>query len=286
MMINKLVLTAMVYLSTSHFITAPPVEQLISPGVSISRVNDSKPGIESILYNDNIQKKQKARKVIQATGFREGDEKHFVVHFLKNQLHGEWQSFYNAKQPCDSGSFVKNLPDGEWKTWYKNGQLKTVRNYSAKKLKYIRADIKRNHPKDQRYEITRSAATDLNFNRHFMPVYETDKIQSNLPLLERIKLNTSDEQGNYIAPFKECLHHGAFINYYQNGRVKDSGHYVNGLKHDLWTESGSDGDQRAFGFYKHGVKEGQWKYYNSKEELVYTEVYRHGKKTSVHYFRD
>ena len=68
-------------------------------------------------------------------------------------------------------------------------------------------------------------------------------------------LNTS-ASGNYIAPFQHCLHHGAFVNYFESGAVKDSGYYNNGLKHDLWKEGARDGKESAFGYYRHGVREG------------------------------
>ena len=242
------------------------------------------PNIESILYNPGVQKKQKSGKQIQATGFRETNETHFVIHFLKNALHGEWQSFYTASQPCDSGRFEKNLPDGEWKTWYPNGNLKSIRTYSAKKYHYIQADIKRNHPKDQRYQITRKARSGASVNKYFLPVFHSALLIPDMPMLEKIKLNTA-ASGNYIAPFKHCLHHGLFINYFDSGAVKDSGYYYNGLKHDLWREASQDGKASAFGFYRHGVREGQWKFYDLNGELIYTETYIHGKKTNVHYFR-
>ncbi len=242
------------------------------------------PTIESILYNPAVHKKQKAGKQIQATGFREGNETHFVVHFLNNRLHGEWQSYFTKGQQCDSGRFERNLPDGEWKTWYPNGQLKTVRNYSAKKYHYIKADVKRNHPKDQRYQITRKARAGQNVNRYFLPIFERSLPSTELPMLEKIKLNTATGS-HYIAPFRNCLHHGEFINYLDNGLVKDSGYYYNGLKHELWKESLKDGNGWAFGFYKHGLREGQWKFYDAENRLVYTEMYKNGKKTSSHYFR-
>ena len=243
------------------------------------------PWIESILYNEEVRKQQKTGKMIQATGFREGDEKHFEVHFLRKQLHGEWQSFFDSNQHCDSGSFIKSIPDGEWKTWYPGGQLKSVRNYSAKKYRYIRADIKRNHPKDQRYYITRLAKTNLNVMKHFKPMYPQNGINTSLALLDKIIYNTNTQASHYIPPFSNCLHHGLFVNYFENSLVKDSGHFVNGLKHDLWTESSDDGKQRAFGFYHHSLKHGQWKYYDLNGELRFTETFNHGRITSSHYFK-
>ena len=250
-----------------------------------NQLNVFMPDIESILYNPEVQKNQKSGNKIEATGFRENSGKHFVIHFLKTKLHGEWQSFYDNNQACDSGRFQKNFPDGEWKTWYPNGQLKTVRNYSAKKYHYIKADLRRNHPKDQRYQITRYAQKDYNIGRYFLPVYQNTLLSPGLPILNKIDFNTSVDAPGYIAPFEQCIHHGIFINYDKNGLVLDSGNYVNGLKHDLWMESTPDRSERAAGYYHHGQRHGQWKYYNADGQLHYTETYQHGKKTSSFFFR-
>jgi antitoxin component YwqK of YwqJK toxin-antitoxin module len=263
----------------------PNEEVSVSKQESLSEDHLDITNIESILYNPRIHKKQKTGKQIQATGFTESNETHFVIHFLNKRLHGEWQSFFSKNQQSDSGRFEKNLPDGEWKTWYANGQLKTVRNYSSKKFHYIKADVKRNHPKDQRYQITRRARAGHNVSKYFLPAYEGLLFSAELPILEKIKQNTSAQGSSYVPPFKSCLHHGLFINYWQNGLVKDSGHYYNGLKHELWKESVNEMKDWGFGFYKHGEREGQWKFYNAQDQLVYTATYRDGKRTSVHYFR-
>jgi antitoxin component YwqK of YwqJK toxin-antitoxin module len=240
--------------------------------------------IESILNNPAVAKKQVSRHSIQATGRRQTGHAHFIIHFRKEQLHGDWQSFYNANRRADSGRFHKGLPDGVWKTWYPGGQLKTVRNYSAAKYHYIRYDIQRNHPKEQRYAITRYDRK--NQARHFRPQYEgSTAINQHASLLEKINSNTSKDGNIYLPPFLHCLHHGLYINYYENGAVKDSGNYVNGLKHGLWKEAVETGPTAAFGYYDHGVRQGQWKWHNNTGELFYTELYKpDGTRKEWHYF--
>ena len=238
--------------------------------------------IESILNNPAVLKTQVSRNLIQAIGRRPGGEAHFIVHFRNEKLHGGWQSFYTTAQPCDSGRFEKGLPDGEWKTWHANGQLKTVRHYSAQKFHFILADIRRNHPKDKRFPITRYAGK--NYATHFQPKFENQPAENHsLSMLQKIHRNTS---GNgYLSPFRSCLHHGLYMDYFENGMVKDSGNYVNGLKHGLWKETAHTGSPYAFGFYFHGTRQGKWNYYTNDHSLFYTEFYnKSGKKREWHYF--
>ena len=125
--------------------------------------------IESILSHPAVQKKQLSRHTTQAIGYRNEKQLHFIVHIYKEKLHGGWQSFYNNNQICDSGSLNMGLPDGEWKTWYPDGQLKTVRNYSAEKYHFIKADLHRSHPRHQQYRITQYAQQQKNVTQYFQP---------------------------------------------------------------------------------------------------------------------
>lgn len=245
----------------------------------------SYPTIESILHNPAVYKKQMARDVVRAVGHRQTVQAHFIIHFRKEELHGDWQSFYDNNQRCDSGNFYRNLPTGEWKTWYPNGRLKTIRTYNAEKHQYIRADLQRNHPKEQRYAITRLGSAKA--ARYFRPQYESGAgINPSRSMLQKIQYNTSGESEAYHPPFATCLHHGAFVNYDEKGAVQDSGYYENGLQHGLWKESVDDGTMQTLGFYRHGVRQGQWKYYDAAGRLVYSELYKaNGKRSEWHYFK-
>jgi antitoxin component YwqK of YwqJK toxin-antitoxin module len=244
------------------------------------------PAIESILYNPSVYKEQLSRNLIRAVGYGLAGQAHFIIHFRNEELHDTWQSFYGNNQRCDSGRLYRNLPTGEWKTWYPDGRLKTLRTYNAEKYQYIKADLQRNHPKDQRYAITRLGSSGS--ARHFQPQYDgTPGNSQPLPLLQKIQHNTSGtDNSGYLPPFANCLHHGAFVNYDADGNIKDSGHYENGLRHGLWKES-VNGNMQAIGFYRHSVRQGQWKYYNAARRLVYTEQYNwNGKRKAWHYFTD
>jgi antitoxin component YwqK of YwqJK toxin-antitoxin module len=247
-------------------------------------IND--PTLESILLNPAIAKKQLPGNTIQAVAHHEENKAHFIIHFRNKQLHGEWESFYNNSIPCDSGRFEKSLPDGEWKTWYADGRLKSVRHYSAEKYLFVKNDLLRNHPKVQKYAITRLAQQKKDIKGHFRPQFEHNVSDiASLPMLEKIQYNTSTQNDGYIPPFSTCLHHGPYINYHENGAVKDSGNYVNGLKQGIWKETHAHNDFTGVGFYRDGVKTGQWKYYSKDGLLKYTARYnRSGKQMSTHHF--
>jgi antitoxin component YwqK of YwqJK toxin-antitoxin module len=267
----------------NHFSSVAMQPTLLVGGI-IASSND--PALESILLNPSVAKKQLPGKTIQAVAHHDEDKAHFVIHFRNKQLHGEWETFYNNSIPCDSGRFEKNLPDGEWKTWYPDGTLKAVRHYSAQKYLYVKEDISRNHPKIQKFAITRLAQNKTNVENHFRPQFEYNASSvASLPMLDRIHLNTSTENNQYIPPFSNCLHHGTYINYFENGAVKDSGNYVNGLKQGIWKEAKPGNELTGIGFYREGFKTGQWKYYDRNGVLKYTSRYnRNGKQISTHHF--
>jgi antitoxin component YwqK of YwqJK toxin-antitoxin module len=267
--------------------STPPAVLIEHPGplaMLLADLHMASPDVESILNNPAINKKQKSGNLVQATSLQEGDKKHFDVHFRKQQLHGLWQTYYSNEQLCDEGTFVKSLPDGEWKMWYPDGRLKVIVNYSAEKFHYIKNDIRRNHPRDKKYQITRLASMNKNIKPYFQPQFPDEPVGTkDLSLLYKIRYNTASDGNSYLPPFKTCLHHGLYISYFENGLVRDSGNYVNGLKHELWRETPDD-QTRAIGFYRHGQKDGQWKYYQANGELSFTEIYYQGKLKFTHYF--
>jgi antitoxin component YwqK of YwqJK toxin-antitoxin module len=241
--------------------------------------------IESILSNPLVYKKQVAPDLVQATPEKREGQGHFVIHFRKKELHDAWQSFYSNAQRCDSGRFDKGIPDGEWRTWYPNGQLKTIRYFHSKKYHYIRNDLKRNHPRIQLYAITRYAGR--NAGRHFLPQYDGKAgVSLNASLLEKIQHNTTNDGSGYVPPFQSCIHHGLFVNYDENGAIKDSGYFDNGLKQGLWRLQVNNRRGYAIGLFNHGMRKGQWKYYDEANKLVYTEFYKpDGKLKEWHYFK-
>lgn len=197
---------------------------------------------------------------------------------VKNHsLHGEWKSFYHADQLIDSGTLLKGLPDGLWQSWYPNGQLRSVRNYSADLLVRVQQDVSLNHPKLSRFAITqryKKEGKNILFVLH--AAYSYHKATNVLPQqpLELVSQNASDPL-NYHPPFSHSLHHGMFMNYFENGVVKDSGFYKEGLREGLWLHRTDAGSGTWKGMYKHGIRQKEWKYYQTSGKLLLIVFFNH-----------
>lgn len=238
--------------------------------------------IETILYNPNVIKKVTGKNKIEASAFHSNNTIHFKINLHKEQLHSNWISYYFNNTPCDSGSFKKGVPDGKWKTWYSNGQVKSIRNYSANKYHFIKADINRNHPRVHKYKITEYHQNKKQVKQYFVPDFDYNNTGGGL--MQTIIFNTQNDGEGYKPPYTSSLHHGEFVNFYEDGSVKDSGHYVDGLKHGIWVETEKKEPVRSVGYYQHGFRHGQWKHYKLEGALLYIDYYKHGKIDTRHHF--
>lgn len=189
---------------------------------------------------------------------------------VKNhRLHGAWISFYPQAQKMDEGMLVKGVPDGAWKTWYPNGQLKSVRSYDADLFFKIQADIDLNHPKISRFIISDRYKKEGKKVLQVLSAYYSFRIhQKIIPAdLALLVAQNQQEPADYHPPFKNALHHGLYMNYYENGAVQDSGYYNQGLRNGLWEHHLADGTFWR-GLYKNGTRINDWKYYSSNGKLL------------------
>lgn len=225
-----------------------------------------------------------------------GNGYRFTVSYKRNLPHGVYQSWFDSTQLRDKGNFQMGIPDGEWKGWYSNGQPRFVRTYSATKLQRLKQEFKK-HPKHvlmplaQEAQKNRTAYTQaISPIQSFWHLYgkrheELPPVPVDSLVLASVQLNEQAGDASYMAPFKECLHHGLYINYFPNGSLKDSGDYKNGLREGHWEHWLSKGLLRASGSYTHGKRSGTWSYYdpqgrirslatyNRKGELVHQQFY-------------
>lgn len=194
----------------------------------------------------------------------QGDTELVSAGFKRNDLYGVWLSRYENGKLIDSGRFINNIPDGEWRTWYQDGTLRTVRTYNAYKWHAIQAEIARGNTRIFNYQVSKM----LLFKPASFAVLTS--AGGSFPLVE-------GEKKKYQPPFRYCLHHGLYMDYYPNGLVKDSGYYKDGLRDGMWNEYYPNGILSAQGSYFRGVKNGGWKFLNPDGRLVMLAEYRHGK---------
>ncbi len=192
---------------------------------------------------------------------------HFTGTVKRGKLNGAWQSHYANGKLMDEGQLIKGIPNGEWKVWNSAGQLIAVRTYSADLFHRIKREVSLNHPKQTSYALTarykkegRDAVKFLHAGSSFI---QQRKMRTN-DLQELVSANNSDPE-HYHPAFNECLHHGLYMNFFDNGVTKDSGYYKNGLRDAVWMHRTSDGVWQ--GAYKNGVRISQWKLYNEAGKL-------------------
>ena len=184
---------------------------------------------------------------------------------VKNsRLHGEWKSWYPNDIRHEEGSLKNGLPNGEWKVWFPNGQLRYVRTYSADKYKRIRQEFHRPHPKMPNYGLTN--------------IYLSDRKKALQFTRSSYSFKENDTQDIHIPVFTNCLHHGLFINYNEDGSLRDSGVYKNGLRDGGWIESAGQNAGYFTGTYKNGQKTGTWKQYDQRKQLLKITQYSNGKQ--------
>jgi antitoxin component YwqK of YwqJK toxin-antitoxin module len=221
----------------------------------------------------------------------------YVSGVRKSQLNGNWRSWYPTRIPCDSGRLVKNIPDGEWKGWYANGQVRFVYHFNARKLAALKEELRR-QPKTRFYHIaTKSpeiAASYYNAERIFghksssrSSVFLSKQINhkprevSHLTQIVEKNTDVNDDVA-YLPPFTEALLHGNFTEYYESGKVKKTGVYLNGLREGMWEEYTTAGI-KAVGTYHHGLPNGEWRYYDETGKLLKWKRFDHRGKVSEEY---
>jgi antitoxin component YwqK of YwqJK toxin-antitoxin module len=196
-------------------------------------------------------------------GIKAGKEL-FRTGYKRNHLQGVWVRRYPNGLLQDSGNFYNNIPQGEWLSWYENGSLRSIRNYSSAKWFAVQSEVKNRNSKIFFHDLSSSVGFS---NRKFENLTKAAASFSSLPSTSK----------TYEPPFKYCLHHGLFMNYFPNGAVKDSGYYKDGLRDGLWNEFYSNGILSASGSYFKGLKNSGWKYFNKEGRLIMLAEYKHGK---------
>jgi antitoxin component YwqK of YwqJK toxin-antitoxin module len=197
-------------------------------------------------------------------GFHSDGRIRYSATVKNSRLHGVWSSWYNNNTSHDEGRLVRGIPDGEWKVWYPNGKLRFVRTYSYEKLQRLRQEWTRPHPKMANYPLTN--------------IYKNDRQKA----LSLVKSNYSFRNftidNSYTPVFKDCLHHGLYMNFYEDGSMKDSGYYKNGLRDGVWEEGLVDGSGWWIGNYQNGIKTGTWKRISHDKKTGEIVIYRNGKE--------
>jgi antitoxin component YwqK of YwqJK toxin-antitoxin module len=74
--------------------------------------------------------------------------------------------------------------------------------------------------------------------------------------------------------------------YYENGKVKETGSFLNGERHGTWIRFDESGNKIAEGNYKEGLKDGKWTIWDEKGIKRFEFSYQNGQKYSIWYSWD
>lgn len=184
----------------------------------------------------------------------------YSAHFRNYLLHGNWISWYDNNVKHDEGQLKKGIPDGTWKLWYPNGQLRSIRNYSWDKYKRVTQQWKTANPRQVNYKLT--------------DIYLQDRNKATSFIRSEYAFQSLED---YSPVFKSGLLHGLYINYFEDGSVKDSGFYKNGLREGIWVEKPNPSSY-WIGTYKNAERTGTWKLFSSNKQLLEMVVYKNGKE--------
>ncbi len=190
---------------------------------------------------------------------------------VKNRrLHGSWLSYYPQAQKLDEGNLVKGVPDSEWKIWYANGQMRSLRTYNADLFQKVKQDVELKHPKISRFTVTeRYKKEGSKVLRVLNAGYSFGMGAFELPAtVDELVTDNVNNSKNYRPPFQQSLHHGLYMNWFENGVVKDSGYYKEGLKEGVWIHRKVAEEGYWSGAYHNGVHVNQWKYYSNTGKLL------------------
>ena len=206
-------------------------------------------------------------------------------YYIGENYKGTWMSFYTNGNRCDSGFLSDNRPDGLWRGWYPNGQLRMEMNCSAKKLTAAKDEMQRIYrpgftppPGTLQMKYLMASSTypyeKLAYRLLYYAIHppEIEKSYREIQVTVQSGEKTNSFQTD-SPPFTECLVHGVYRSWFENGALKDSGYCDNGIREGVWEEWDDSVNMRAVGFYKHGMRWKDWRYYNKEGKLEYIKLY-------------
>lgn len=214
-----------------------------------------------------------------------------AIKFIGDKYKGIWQSHYSNGNRCDSGLLSDNKPDGIWKSWYPNGQLRMEIECDAKRLAAAMDEMQRLYRpgyqpgpalREMKQIVVNAACPHdkLAYRMLYFSVHPPD-IDNTIR-----EVNVRVQSGEHInsfstdsPPFTECLVHGNYRTWFENGMLKDSGYCNNGIREGVWTEWDEATNMRAVGFYKNGLRWKEWRFYNKEGKLDF--VHRYNRQEEI-----
>lgn len=213
-------------------------------------------------------------------------DKVYPENIIDKKFKGTWVSYSSNGNLCDSGYLLNGKPHGLWKSWYPNGQPRVQMQCDAKRLDATRSEMERIYKpgyspgpaiREMRelvlsspYPYEKFLYRQLYLSIH--PPRRTDSSEEQVLVLLQSS-NSPDLVANTFTtserPFTECMVHGNFQSWFEDGFLQDSGYCDNGIRQGVWQEWDESMNLRAFGFYKNGLRRKDWRYFTREGKLEY-----------------
>jgi uncharacterized protein len=203
---------------------------------------------------------EKGRQEQQLYYYSENGKLAEIIGYKKNRLNGEYKIFHEDGTIKESGQFFEGYAIGTWKEFFKGGKIKSLKYYSdsigyeeRKKLKryentmgvkYLSFPIKTWLEYDSLGNIFYKTYHDDSFNIILEEeFYPSGKLHFKTSYNGEVPYMCSKNPGYSIR-------NGSAEQYYENGKIKIEGYYIN------------------------EEKNGVWKYFDLKGNIIKTEKYR------------
>lgn len=86
--------------------------------------------------------------------------------------------------------------------------------------------------------------------------------------------------------FINNIANGNYIDWYDNGNMKDSGNFINGYKEGLWKSWYSNGLIESAGDYKTNKADGEWNWYRENGKQATKEIYTNAKISKLECYNE
>ena len=180
--------------------------------------------------------------------------------YNKDVRTGTWKFYHESGSVEQQGSYNKDgKPEGEWQWFYDNGELLRTENYYLGKL-----DGKMTEYDRDGNIITEGPYIEGREDGAWFYIMGKNKVEGMYADGMRNGIwkyfDLPDAMGEkpvlrFEGGFIEDNPHGKHVYYWENGKIKDEGEYVMGLKNGDWTYYNLDGTPFLVVTYKSGVEQ-------------------------------
>lgn len=195
---------------------------------------------------------------------------------------GLWKEFYADRTIKNEGTYVDDLKHGLFKRYDEKGEVLSMEKWNLGELdedasETTVVDIRNEYFSDG---TIRSSGAYVEGDKHGV---HRDYDEEGTIISSRIYQYGTEIASGIIGRSGQI--EGAWEEQYENGNLKETGTYENGLRSGKWKFYNEDGKINQSGSFRKGKPHGEWKWYYMDGTLRRQENYRNGREdgSSVEY---